>query len=273
LTAELTEQALALLRVGYLGGFLGTFAFFLLWEGGRPLVASPTRRTHVARNLGLFAVTLGIMYVLLRPWLPGESARLPGMPEGLLGPLGLSKIALFVIGFLFGDLVEYLFHRLCHAWKWLWLVHAVHHSDPELDVSSGLRFHPLEVVLGTALKIAVFAALGIPLWIEAARAVVVHPMNFLQHANIAYPAWVERRLRWLLVTPALHRLHHSPLEPETDANYGVVLSTWDRLLGTYRHPPSERPARYGLSKLVADSWQTVGGMLMTPVRARRLGTL
>jgi sterol desaturase/sphingolipid hydroxylase (fatty acid hydroxylase superfamily) len=94
-----------------------------------------------------------------------------------------------------------------------------------------------------------------------------------QHANIAYPAWVERPLRWLLVTPAMHRVHHLPEAPATDSNYGQCFSFWDRLFGTYRAPDPARAPRFGLANLAGESFQSVSGMLLTPVRARRLRAL
>ena len=274
MTAELTGPALVVVRVGFFGGFLAVLAFLLLWESGRPLAAPPPNRwRHRARNAGLFLATLCVILPLFSGVLPDTPSILPGMPQGLLAPLDLSVCWLFVAGIVVGDLVEYLFHRLCHRWRWLWLIHAVHHSDPDVDVTTGLRFHPLEVAMQVSLKLGAFALLGIPLWVEPARAVLFNPLDFVQHANVSYPAWVERWLPWLIMTPALHRLHHSPLMPECNSNFGPGFSIWDRLFGTFRQPQGERPLRYGLSKLTADSWQTVSGMLLTPLTARRMGTL
>lgn len=263
-----------MVRVAFLGGFIGVQAFLLLWEDGRPLANPPASRwRHRARNAGLFIVTLCIITPLFSDVLPGDSAVLPGFPPGLLSPLNLSVGWLVAAGIVAGDLVEYLEHRLSHRWRWLWLIHAVHHSDTDVDATTGLRFHPLEVTLQILLKLAAFTLLGVPLWVEAVRAVFFNPLNFIQHANVSYPAWVERRLQWLIMTPALHRLHHSPIQAETNSNYGPGFSIWDRLFGTFRHPQGERPLRYGLSKLNDDSWQTVGGMLLTPLTARGMGTL
>ena len=274
MTADLTGHAAVLVRVGFFGGFAGVLAFLLLWEDGRPLAAPPPNRwRHRARNAGLFLVTLCVIVPLFSGVLPGDTAAIPGLPPGLLSPLDLSVGWLVAAGFVVADLMEYLFHRLCHRWRWLWLIHAVHHSDPHVDATTGLRFHPLEVTLQISLKLVAFALLGVPLWVEAVRAIVFNPLDFAQHANVSYPDWVERRLRWLIMTPALHRLHHSPMEAEANSNFGPGFSLWDRLFGTFRHPQGERPLRYGLSKLTSDSWQTVGGMLLTPLTARGMGTL
>jgi sterol desaturase/sphingolipid hydroxylase (fatty acid hydroxylase superfamily) len=123
------------------------------------------------------------------------------------------------------------------------------------------------------LKTILFLARGIPLWVEGARAVVLNPLNLLQHANVEYPRWIERRLGWLLVTADMHRIHHSPEPRETNSNFGAVFSFWDRLFGTYVPPDPARAPTYGLRSLAADSWQTVAGMMLTPIRARGLGNL
>jgi sterol desaturase/sphingolipid hydroxylase (fatty acid hydroxylase superfamily) len=287
LTHELTAQALVVLRVGYFGGLIGVFAFLALWEDGNPLTAgsSPARSSgafpapgsararHMARNVGLAAAAAAFVYALVLNWQSPEIATFPGFPAGLLERFGVPFAALLAIGLIITDLAEYLFHRLCHRWRWLWLMHAVHHSDPELDVTTSLRFHPFEPALEAILKMALLLLLGIPLWMEAVRALVLNPVNLFQHASVAYPRWVERHLQWLIVTPAMHRLHHSPVMAETNSNFGPGLSVWDRLFGTFRRPDADRPLNYGLSKLSDDSWQSVGGMLLTPFTARHLGTL
>ncbi len=227
----------------------------------------------MARNVGLFVATLAFVYAFALSWQPAGVATLPGFPPGLLDRFGLPLVVLLAVGFIVADLAEYLYHRLCHRWRWLWLIHAVHHSDPDLDVTTSLRFHPFETALETLMRMAVFLLLGIPLWIEVVRAVILNPVNLMQHANVAYPRWVERRLQWLVVTPALHRLHHSPVEAETNSNFGPGLSVWDRVFGTFRRPDQDRPQRYGLLRLDDDSWQTVMGMLQTPFKARHIRTL
>jgi sterol desaturase/sphingolipid hydroxylase (fatty acid hydroxylase superfamily) len=193
--------------------------------------------------------------------------------RGLLGSLAPPAAVLFGVGFLLADLFDYGFHRLLHRWRWLWLIHSVHHSDQHLDVSTGVRFHPAEVVFEVVLRTIMFLALGIPLWVEGARAVLSNPLNLLQHANVEYPRWFERRLGWLLVTADMHRIHHSPEARETNSNFGTVFSFWDRIFGTYVAPDAAREPTYGLRKLTADPWQSVTGMMLTPLRARGLGDL
>jgi sterol desaturase/sphingolipid hydroxylase (fatty acid hydroxylase superfamily) len=269
----MSEHALALIRFAYYAGTLGTFAFLITWEAGDPKVPpSAIRLRHILRNAGLLGLVIVIADVLVLGWLLRVPWRLTES-DGLLSAIPLPAVALFALGFVLTDLFDYAFHRLLHRWRWLWLIHSVHHSDPQLDASTGLRFHPGEVVIEVVLKTFLFLGLGIPLWVEGARAVVLNPVNLLQHANVEYPRWIERRLGWLIVTADMHRIHHSPDARDTNSNYGAVFSFWDRWFGTYTAPDPARVPSYGLRALVADSWQTVAGMMLTPIRARRLGSL
>ena len=265
------DDLLSLLRIAYYGLMAGAFAFLLLWEDGAPLVRDmPSRRRHVLRNLALFVCVVAVADGLVGAWLLDIPSRLTITPAGLLTSLPLA--AQLMVAFVVMDLSTYAVHRLFHAQRWLWLMHSVHHSDAEVDVSTSIRHHPIEVAIDVAVKLALYLLLGLPLWIEAARTLLINPLSMAQHANIAYPAWVERPLRWLLVTPAMHRVHHLPEAPATDSNYGQCFSFWDRLFGTYRAPDPVQPTRFGLAKLAGESFQSVSGMLLTPIRARRLRT-
>jgi sterol desaturase/sphingolipid hydroxylase (fatty acid hydroxylase superfamily) len=162
---------------------------------------------------------------------------------------------------------------LLHRWRPFWLLHAVHHADPYVDVSTGLRHHPIEVAVQVVGKVGLYLALGIPLWIEAARTVMLNPMVLMQHANIRYPIGLERSMAWLFVTPGMHRVHHLPDPQHTNCNFGQVFTIWDRLFGTYRSIRIPTDAQFGLRNLAGDSWQTVRGMLLTPFLARRIDPL
>jgi sterol desaturase/sphingolipid hydroxylase (fatty acid hydroxylase superfamily) len=260
---------LSVLRTLYYASMVGGFALLVTWEAGSPLIAHPARRwRHIGRNLILFLLVLLIADGLVgERWL-AISGLLRAQPAGLLTNLGLPLVALGCIAFVVADLAEYALHRVTHRLRWLWLLHTVHHADPHVDVSTGSRHHPIEVAIGLTFKIGLYVLLGIPLWLEGVRTIMVNPLMMIQHANIDYPPWVERRLGWLLVTPAMHRVHHSPDAPETNANYGQVLALWDRLFGTYRTPGAPPQPVYGLRALRDDGWQSVTGMLLTPVRAR-----
>lgn len=266
------NDLLSLLRIAYYGLMAGAFAFLLLWEDGAPLVRSvPMRRRHVLRNLALFVCVVAVADGLVGALLLDIPSRLTITPPGWLTPLPLP--AQLAVAFVVMDLATYALHRLFHAHRWLWLMHSVHHSDAQVDVSTSLRHHPVEVAIDVAVKLVLYLLLGLPLWIEAARTLLINPLSMAQHANIAYPAWLERPLGWLLVTPTMHRVHHLPEEAETNSNFGQCFSVWDRVFGTYRSPDPQRAPRFGLANLTGDSFQSVAGMLATPWRARGMPTL
>jgi len=261
----MTDFVLSLLRGAYFGVLAGGFLFFLLWESGAPrrLFADPAaRRRHILRNFGCFALVVLIAdaffgSVLLRSWQFVATA-----PEGLLTRLDLGWPWQLAIGIVVIDLLYYGWHRLAHAVPALWRLHRVHHSDTHLDVTTSSRFHPFEVCISIALVVGVLLVLGIPLWVELARTLIVHPLIMAQHANVAFSGRSEAWLRPFIVTPALHRLHHSVVTVEHDANYGQLFSLWDRWFGTLRHTPSA--GAVGVAGFEGDRWQTVRGMLLTP---------
>lgn len=265
----LSEQALEWIRQAYLVGFVGAFFFLIVLEDGQRPAEETGRLRHVLRNLGVFAlvllladgVVLGLMF--RTPYRLTES-------DGLLTSLKLNPLVLCAIGFVLLDLVEYGFHRLSHRWHWLWRLHAVHHSDPMVDASTALRSHPVEVSISVVVKVMLCLGLGIPLWAEGARAVVANPWALFQHANLAGSGRVNRSLGWLLATPAMHKIHHSTDLRETNTNFGVIFSCWDRFFGTYAHPQDNATRTFGVAGLTGESWQTLTGMLLTPLRARNL---
>lgn len=256
----------------YIGVTAGGFLFAWAWEDGAPLRPWPdaaSRRRHLWRNLAMLALVVVFADFVVAQGLLGIPARLFDPPDGALTPLGLPTAALVVVALVACDLYEYAAHRLVHAWRPLWLLHAVHHADPHVDFSTGARHHPVETAIVIAGRFALYIGLGLPLWVEALRASVVNLALTLQHANVVFPPGLER-LRWLLVTPAVHRVHHGADRPYTDRNFGQFLTIWDRIFGTYAEPAGDAPAVYGLRRLAGERWQTIAGMLATPLAARRI---
>lgn len=156
---------------------------------------------------------------------------------GLLAALPLPAPVAFVAGFLLLDLASYFKHRAYHAWPVLWQLHVVHHSDADMDVGTGLRHHPADYLLDGFLTAAVVLVLGVPVEAVFAYLVLATAHNPFRHGNIAVPAWLDATLRYVIVTPDWHRVHHSALERETNSNFGGVFTWWDGLFGTHRAQP------------------------------------
>jgi sterol desaturase/sphingolipid hydroxylase (fatty acid hydroxylase superfamily) len=190
-------------------------------------------------NLGLVVVDT----ILLRSVPPmitavGVAALAHARGWGLLGGLvSLPTWLDVVLSVVVLDLALYLQHRLFHAVQSLWRLHRVHHTDPELDVTTGLRFHPVEMLLSAGFKAGVVVVLGPPVAAVVLFEVLLNAGSLFSHANLRLPAAIDGLLRAVLVTPDMHRVHHSADPTETNTNFGFTLSWWDRLLGTYRGQP------------------------------------
>lgn len=136
------------------------------------------------------------------------------------------------------DLAIYGQHVLFHAAPWFWRLHRVHHADLDIDASTGLRFHTLEILLSALLKLGLVLLIGPPVWGVIVFEVVLNATSVFNHSNVWLPDWCDRGLRWLIVTPDMHRVHHSTIPAETNSNFGFNLSCWDRLFRTYRDQPA-----------------------------------
>ncbi len=221
-----------------LGFFFGTFALIALWE-----VLAPRRRLSVGRGLR-WASNIGIVVLnslLLRLLFPiaavglAATAGVRGWGLFNIHPLGgWVEVALSVIVM---DLVIYLQHVMVHAVPVLWRLHRVHHADLDYDVSTGARFHPLEIVLSMLIKFATILVLGPPVVAVVIFEILLNASAMFNHGNIRLPAGIDRVLRRVLVTPDMHRVHHSVEDDEANSNFGFALSWWDRLFGTYREQP------------------------------------
>jgi sterol desaturase/sphingolipid hydroxylase (fatty acid hydroxylase superfamily) len=166
------------------------------------------------------------------------------------------------------SLSSYAVHVAMHRVPLLWRVHRVHHSDPFLDVSTTVRFHPLEFLVQLAPTGAVIVALGLPAWALLVYELLDTGANLFIHANVRLPRRLEAGLRLVVVTPDLHRVHHSSDQAETDSNYGVVVPWWDRLFGTYRAAPAGGPdgMTLGLAGWRGRRATALGGLLLAPFR-------
>ncbi|GAA0777964.1 sterol desaturase family protein [Roseibium denhamense] len=158
---------------------------------------------------------------------------------GLFGVFGWSGWVAAIATFIVLDLAVWFQHLVSHKVPLFWRMHRVHHADSEVDATTALRFHPIEILLSFMWKGAVIVALGGPVEAVLIFEIVLNGAAVFNHANAALPAWLDRGLRWLIVTPDMHRVHHSARPEETDSNYGFNLSIWDRVFGTYVAQPRD----------------------------------
>jgi len=188
-------------------------------------------------NLTMVALDALIVRLVLPVGAMGAALWANEMHFGLLHWLGWSDAVAVVGAVILLDLAIYGQHILFHAVPVLWRFHLVHHADRDIDVTTGLRFHPVEMILSMLIKISIVIALGAPVLAVVVFEVILNAMAMFNHANVRLPKRLDAGLRLLLVTPDVHRVHHSILRVETNSNYGFNLSVWDRLFGTYRAQP------------------------------------
>jgi sterol desaturase/sphingolipid hydroxylase (fatty acid hydroxylase superfamily) len=223
------------------------------------------RVRHDLRNLALgvgnsllLALLFGATFLALDAWAAGAGVGL----ARLLGWPGWVELVLVLVLF---DLWMYAWHRANHRIPFLWRFHRMHHSDPAMDATTGLRFHPGEQLLSALARLAVLPLLGMALWQLAIYEALLLPVILFHHSNVRFPRWMDRGLLALVVTPAMHRVHHSRWQPETDSNYGSILPWWDRVFGSFRLREDERTIELGLEEFDGEEWQGLPGLLRTPL--------
>jgi sterol desaturase/sphingolipid hydroxylase (fatty acid hydroxylase superfamily) len=221
-----------------LGCFVGILALMATWEFLAPrrklVVKKPLRW---ASNLAL----VGLNSLLLRLAAPLSTVAMAIVASenrwGLLNQWPLPPWLAFVLAVVALDLAIYLQHVLFHAVPILWRLHMVHHADLDFDVTTGLRFHTIEILVSSAIRLAVVAALGAGPWAVVVFEVLLNGTSMFNHGNVRLPRAIDRVLRLVVVTPEMHRVHHSVLVRETNSNFGFNLPWWDFLFGTYRSQP------------------------------------
>jgi len=237
--------------------FIRIFTFVLIlltmlaWERLAPR-RKPVMQTLLRRGNNLLLVLFNIL--LVRFMLPLTAA---GVAElclyqdwGLLNKYSIDLPLAVIISLIAFDFFLYVQHVLLHKIPSLWCLHRVHHIDQDVDVTTGLRLHPFEVALSTLVRILVVLVLGAPAVAVMLFEVTLNSVTMFNHGNISISPFLDRWLRWIIVTPDMHRVHHSINLDERDSNYGFNLSWWDRLFGTYRPQPRDghQQMRVGLSE-------------------------
>jgi sterol desaturase/sphingolipid hydroxylase (fatty acid hydroxylase superfamily) len=255
-----------------LAAFAGVFALVAAAEMAWPYRAVVSRGGRWACNIGLSLINTGVVRLLAMglPLLPvGVALAFEG--GGLFGLGGVPAWLAMLVGFVILDLAVYGQHVVFHHVPWLWRLHRVHHADTGFDVTTAIRFHPIEIVVSLAWKLVVIVAFGIPAVAVLVFEIVLNAGAMFSHANVSLPAGVERTLRTVFVTPDMHRVHHSVEPAELNSNFGFNFSVWDRLCGTYlSHTQADaREMPIGLRAYQIPETSRLGAMLVFPFRRGR----
>lgn len=217
------------------GAFIVVLSAMAAWEWWAPCrVLTVAKWVRWRSNLGLVVLNS----VILRLLFPAAAVGMAHFAErhgwGVLNYLHLTPWLAALLAVIALDFAIWLQHVMVHAIPLLWRLHRVHHADLDFDLTTGVRFHPLEIVLSMLVKFSAIALIGPPVAAVIVFEVLLNATAMFNHGNVSLPGWLERPLRTLLVTPDMHRIHHSVEDDETNSNFGFNLSCWDRLFGTYR---------------------------------------
>lgn len=252
-----------------LAAFAMVFTVMAVWE-----IIAPRRRQVIGRalrwpsNLGVVLLDVALVRVVF----PTGAVALAVLAEakgwGLLNVWGMPGWVAVLIGVIVLDFVIYLQHVLFHAVPALWKLHRMHHADLEFDVTTGTRFHPIEIILSMVIKLTIVVAIGAPAVAVLIFEVLLNATAMFNHANVRLPESFDRIARLFVVTPDMHRVHHSIVVLETNSNFGFNLPWWDRLFGTYRHQPASghEHMTIGVEQFRDPSEQRLDRMLSQPFR-------
>jgi sterol desaturase/sphingolipid hydroxylase (fatty acid hydroxylase superfamily) len=253
-----------------LGFFLGVFALIATWEVLAPRRALTVSKTlRWASNLGLVVLNTLVLRLLFPLAGAGMALFCAQHGWGLLNYFQVPAIVAIPLTVIAMDFIIWLQHVMVHAVPALWRLHRVHHADPDYDVTTGARFHPIEIVLSLLIKFATIVVLGAPVIAVVIFEVMLNATAMFNHGNIGLPPALDRWLRWVLVTPHMHRVHHSIEDDETNSNFGFSLTWWDRLFGTYRDQPraGQIGMRIGIREFIDPrDVARLDGMLLLPFR-------
>ncbi len=256
-----------------LGAFFGVLALMALWELAAPRRALKTSKAaRWGANLGIVVLNSVVVRLLFPAAAVGMALFAQAHGWGLLNAYAVLPWAAIAASVVALDLAIYLQHVLFHAVPALWRLHRMHHADLDFDVTTGARFHPLEIVLSMLIKFAAIAVLGAPAVAVLVFEILLNALSMFNHGNVRIPARLDRALRRLVVTPDMHRVHHSIERDETDSNFGFNLSLWDRLFGTYRAEPraGHEAMTIGIREFRdPQDCARLGGMLAIPFRSAR----
>lgn len=220
--------------------FIGVLAVMILWE-----VIAPRRQILISRwqrwsaNFALSILSMLLMRITIATAALWAANTAMANNWGLLHLVDLPVVLSFVISLVLLDLAIYGQHRASHQWKWLWRLHKVHHTDLDFDVTTAIRFHPIEIFISMAYKVICILIIGVNPIAVLMFEIILSSCALFNHSNIRIPLAIDKVIRLLLVTPDMHRVHHSVIQTETDSNYGFSISIWDRLFNSYTAQPQQ----------------------------------
>ncbi|MBX2847830.1 MAG: sterol desaturase family protein [Acidiferrobacterales bacterium] len=263
---ELHEINEANLRLGF---FVGVFALLAIIEFVTPRRAQTVSKSfRWLNNIGVSVVNTLVLRFTLPVLATGMALLAHDHSFGIFNWISLPFWLACLLSFLIMDFAIYLQHRLFHAVPIFWRLHRMHHTDLEFDVTTAVRFHPVEILISMLIKLIIVALIGAPAVSILIFEIVLNGSAMFNHSNIKLPSWLDKNLRLILVTPDMHRVHHSVHQPETDSNFGFNLPWWDRLCGTYIDQPRDGHTnmQIGIEKFRDSNDTRLDKLLLQPLK-------
>jgi sterol desaturase/sphingolipid hydroxylase (fatty acid hydroxylase superfamily) len=254
----------AQIRMGFFVGIFLAVALVELLVPRRPLTTS--KRSRWFSNIGIVVINTVVLRLLLPAGAVGIAMWVQGQGWGLFNHLDLPFWLEVVLSVMLLDFIIYLQHVMFHAVPALWRLHMMHHADMDYDLTTGTRFHPIEIIISMLIKASAIMVLGAPALGVIVFEILLNGTAMFNHGNFYLPLGFDRMLRLLVVTPDMHRVHHSVFPTETNSNFGFSLPWWDRLLGTYRPQPrlGHEAMTIGLNQFRDPSRLTLGRLIVLP---------
>lgn len=221
-----------------LSAFFGIFVIMVIWE-----IYAPRRQLTDSRwQRWTTNISLSILNIIIIRFTVGAAAFVAAVSAldhgwGVLNIIELPLWLNVILTLVLLDLAIYGQHVASHKWRWLWQLHKIHHTDQEFDVTTAIRFHPLEIIISMIYKVILICFIGCNPLAVIAFEIILSSCALFNHSNIRIPLSIDKTIRLIVVTPDMHRVHHSVIKSETDSNYGFSISIWDRLFGTYTDQP------------------------------------
>ncbi|MDQ6957952.1 MAG: sterol desaturase family protein [Mariprofundaceae bacterium] len=253
-----------------LSAFFGILFIMACWQALAPRRPLRFGYQRWPANLGIVLLDALLVRLLIPTGAVGAAVWAGQANFGVMHWLNVPHAVAVAVAVIVLDGIIYAQHVLFHAVPMLWRLHMVHHADQDIDVTTGLRFHPVEILLSMLIKILVVALLGVPVLAVILFEIILNGMAMFNHANVRLPLRLDAILRFVLVTPDMHRVHHSIIRSETNSNFGFNLSIWDRIFGTYQAQPGDGHdgMTIGLSQYQSEQSGSLGWMLVLPFTGR-----
>jgi sterol desaturase/sphingolipid hydroxylase (fatty acid hydroxylase superfamily) len=251
--------------------FAGVFVLMSVWETFAPRrVLNASKSVRWFNNLSVTTLNSFLVRLIFPAAAAGAALISRKQNWGVFNIVDLPEEIAGILGIVMLDLTIYAQHVFFHRILFFWRFHRMHHTDLDVDVTTGARFHPLEIIFSMVIKFGVVILLGIPAWSVVVFEVLLNATSMFNHSNIFMNYRIDRVLRTFVVTPDMHRVHHSVIIQETDSNFGFNLPWWDRLFGTYRDQPthSHKEMTLGLANYREKKWLTLPWMLVNPFARR-----